>query len=163
MPSEVNCLLAVAAFLSTLLAGLLLAFAMLVMPGLGRLEDREFITAFREIDGIIQRGHPLFVLIWLGSGLTLVGGFALAATKGVFPELFLIGAAILVHGVGIQLPTLRINIPLNNRLQALDLDAMDEEACRLARGQFESLWNRWNRVRTILATTAAAMIWTAIL
>ena len=51
----------VALFLATLLcalvAGFLFAFAVIVMPGIGRLPDREFVRAFQEMDGIIQRGQ----------------------------------------------------------------------------------------------------------
>lgn len=48
------------AVLSTLLVtGLLFTFALLVMPGLGQLEDRAFLRGFQEIDRIIQRSPPL--------------------------------------------------------------------------------------------------------
>ena len=36
--------------------------------------------------------------------------------------------AALVYIFGVQLPTFKINVPLNNRLQSLDAEAMDEEA-----------------------------------
>jgi uncharacterized membrane protein len=64
--------LALAAFLCSLVAGFLLAFALVVMPGIRNLGNREFLRAFREIDGVIQRGHPLFGLVWLGSVVVLL-------------------------------------------------------------------------------------------
>ena len=39
--------------------------------------DREFIHAFQQIDGVIQRGQPLFGMVWIGSALALLAGFAL--------------------------------------------------------------------------------------
>ena len=37
------------------------------MPGLSKLDDKEFIKAFQVTDGIIQNNQPIFILIWLGS------------------------------------------------------------------------------------------------
>jgi uncharacterized membrane protein len=163
MSVELHTVLVAAAFLSTLLAGLLITFAILVMPGLGRLDDRAFLLAFREIDGIIQRGHPAFGLIWLGSGLALVAAVALAFLQRADLDLLLLLAALVIHVLGVQLPTLRVNVPLNNQLQALKLENLDEEAYRAARGRFEGRWNRWNRVRTVLAIAAAALLWAVVL
>ena len=44
--------------------------------------------------------------------------------------------------LGVQLPTAAINIPLNNKLQTLDVDAMNETAQTAARKDFEPRWNR---------------------
>lgn len=163
MSTEVRFTLVSAAFLATLLAGLLIAFSVLVMPGLGRLRDREFLAAFKEIDGIIQRGNPLFGLIWVGSGLALVIGAALAVVQGAELNLVVLVTVALAHLVGIQLPTARINIPMNNEVQALDLETLDAEACAAARNAFEGRWNRWNRIRTVVATVTAVVLWALIL
>ena len=48
----------------------------------------------------------------------------------------------------VQAPTIRFNIPLNNAVQALDIDALDAPALAEARRTFEAPWNRWNRFRT---------------
>jgi hypothetical protein len=36
--------------------------AVVVMPGIRNLGNREFLRAFQEVDRIIQRGHPVFGL-----------------------------------------------------------------------------------------------------
>ena len=64
--------LILATFLCSLVAGLLFAFASVVMPGIRSLNDREFIRAFQVIDGVIQNNQPLFVLVWIGSVVALV-------------------------------------------------------------------------------------------
>ena len=74
--------LTVATLLCSLVAGFLFAFAVVVMPGLRNLPDREFIRAFQEIDGVIQRGQPLFGAVWLGSALAL--GLSIALGLGQF-------------------------------------------------------------------------------
>ena len=48
-----------------------------------------------------------------------------------------------------------INVPLNNRLQALDPATLDAASARQA---FESRWNRSNVARTLCATAASALL-----
>ena len=57
--------LILAAFLCSLVAGFVFAFAFVVMPGIRSLNDREFIRAFQVMDRIIQNNQP--VLCWSGS------------------------------------------------------------------------------------------------
>jgi uncharacterized membrane protein len=65
-------------------------------------------------------------------------------------RVFLVGSALL-YVVGVQVPTFRINVPLNNALQTLDVDALDEDALASARRDFEARWVRWNAIRTVIA------------
>ena len=51
----------------TLVTGFILTYAVVAMPGLSKLDDKEFIRVFRVTDGVIQNNKPLFILIWLGS------------------------------------------------------------------------------------------------
>jgi uncharacterized membrane protein len=124
--------LIVATFLCSLVAGFLLAFAVVAMPGMRRLNDREFIRAFQAIDRVIQDNQPLFLLVWVGSVPALV----LAAVLGIGqlngPGRLLVIVATVAYLFGVQLPTLSINVPLNNRLQAVDVDAVSEDAHRAA-------------------------------
>jgi len=64
--------LLLATFLCSLVAGLLFTFAIVVMPGIGKLDDGGFIRAFQVIDRVIQNKQPLFVLVWVGSAVALV-------------------------------------------------------------------------------------------
>ena len=56
--------LILATFLCSLVAGFLFAFALVAMPGIRSLKDREFIRAFQVMDRVIQNNQPLFVLVW---------------------------------------------------------------------------------------------------
>ena len=58
--------LSIATLFCSLVAGFLFAFVLVVMPGIQRLNDREFIRAFQVIDSIIQNNQPIFVLVWVG-------------------------------------------------------------------------------------------------
>ena len=150
--------LGLAAFLCSLVAGFLLAFAVVVMPGIRNLGDREYLRAFREIDGVIQRGHPLFGLVWLGSVVVLVVGLGLGLGQVVGFDRMLLVLATGIYLLGVQLPTFIVNVPLNNELQAMDVDVANESACRSARNRFEPRWNRWNTIRTALAALTSALL-----
>ena len=151
-------LLILATLLCALTTGLLFTFAVVTMPGIKSLNDGEFIRAFQVMDGVIQNNHPLFILVWVGSVVALL----LTAVLG-FGQLDTVGKAILLTATalylfGVQLPTGVINVPLNNQLQTLDVSKMTQAAQATARLNFEPRWNRWNRMRTAVATLVSTLL-----
>ena len=150
--------LIVATLLCSLVAGFLFAFASVVMPGIKRLNDREFIRAFQVIDGVIQNNQPIFVAVWVGSVVALVisVGLGIGLLDGAKRLLMIL--APLVYILGVQLSTFTINVPLNNKLQALNVDDMDKTALKAARMDFEPRWNLWNLIRTPFASLASALL-----
>lgn len=153
-----NGLLAFATLTTLLVAGLLFTFSLLVMPGLGQLEDRAFLRGFQEIDGIIQRGHPVFAIVWLGSILSLPIALVLGFNQlGGLAQGLLIAATAL-YVLGVQLPTFRGNVPLNNTVQTLEPMTMSEPDLAKARSSFEPAWNRLNVFRTIMCLCVAILL-----
>lgn len=150
--------LILATFLSSLVAGLLFVFAIVVMPGLKRLPDREFLRAFQVIDGVIQNNQPLFMLVWVGSVVALITSAVLGIGQLNGVGRLLIISAALVYVLGVQLPTVMVNIPLNNTLQTLDVDAINQAAQHTARRAFEPRWNRWNAIRTVIASLTSLLL-----
>lgn len=150
--------LSVATVLCSLVAGFLFAFATVIMPGIKNLDDAAFIRAFQVIDGVIQKNQPLFMLVWIGSVLSLIAATALGAWKLAGLDRLLLVAAALVFVIGVQAPTATINIPLNNALKALDTKTMTQPDLRRARDGFESRWNQWNAIRTVLATVVTVLL-----
>ncbi|MDY6981067.1 MAG: anthrone oxygenase family protein [Pseudomonadota bacterium] len=150
--------LIVAAFLCSLVAGFLFAFAVVIMPGINKLDDRAFIRAFQVMDGIIQKNQPLFILVWAGSVVVLIVSSALGIGQldNIGNGLIIISA--LIYIIGVQLPTGIINIPLNKMLQSVDVDAMDAAGHKAARESFEPRWNRWNNIRTVLACLVSVLL-----
>jgi uncharacterized membrane protein len=156
-------ILVVATFLSALVAGLLFVFAVVVMPGIGSLSDRDFIRAFQVIDRVVQNNQPLFLLVWVGSAVAVL----VAAVLGVWhlggiDRWLVIGAAV-IYVIGVQAPTITINVPLNDTLQRLDVSTMSEPARQQARLNFEPRWNQWNVVRTVCASLTSALLMIVIL
>ena len=150
--------LILATFLCSLVAGFLFAFAVVIMPGINNLNDKEFIRAFQVMDGVIQNNQPLFMLVWLGSVLVLIISAVLGIGQLDGVGRLLIISAALIYILGVQLPTITINIPLNNKIQTLDVDGMSEESHKVARENFEPRWNRWNKNRTVLSSLASVLL-----
>ena len=50
-----------------LVTGFVFTYAVIVMPGLAKLTDREFIRAFQVTDELIQNNQPIFMIVWVGS------------------------------------------------------------------------------------------------
>ena len=150
--------LLLATLLCSLVAGFVLAFAVVVMPGINNLSDREFIRAFQVMDGIIQNNQPMFVLVWVGSIVALVASAVLGIGQLEGAERLLMILAVLAYLLVVQLPTFTINIPLNNRLQTLNVDDMDESVQKEARMDFEPRWILWNSIRTIFASLVSSLL-----
>ncbi|QQS41380.1 MAG: DUF1772 domain-containing protein [Acidobacteriota bacterium] len=151
-------ILIITALLVSLVAGFLFAFAVVVMPGVGKMDDLRFVETFRAIDRVIQNNSPLFLLVWAGSG---VGSIASAVVgllylQGVALAFTLTGCAVFIALV--HVPTVAVNVPLNNRLQALDPEKLSVEELKEARNAFEKPWLFWNTVRTVASVLALAML-----
>ncbi len=155
--STFQIVLILATLLCSLVAGFLFAFATVVMPGIKTLNDREFIRAFQVIDGVIQNNQPLLVAVWMGSIVASVAAAGLGFGYLDGTQRLLLISAPLVYLLGVQLSTFTINVPLNNRLQTLNVDTMDKVSLKAARMNFEPGWNRWNLVRTPFAGLASVL------
>ncbi len=148
----------IALLLCSLTAGFLFAFAVVVMPGLKGLDDAAYLRAFQVVDGVIHKGQPLFMVMWVGSIIALLAalGMGLGTLTGL-DRVLLLGAGVLYLG-GVQVPTAAINVPLNHRVQSLNIDELDSGSLRESRRAFEGRWNRWNAVRTGLATASVMLM-----
>ena len=66
--------------------------------------------------------------MWVGSIVALAAAIVLGLGSSTGTDrILLVGAGVVYMG-GVQLPTFMINIPLNNGVQALDIDSLDAGA-----------------------------------
>ena len=144
--------LAISILLCSLVAGIVLAFAIIIMPGIGTLGDRDFLRAFKVMDRVIQNNHPTFLMVWLGSAVAIMALGVLSIWHLDSWNRILAIILSVSYLLGVQLPTITINIPLNNRVQSLDLDHLDESVVADERKKFEPRWLLWNSIRTVVAT-----------
>ena len=103
------------------------------------------------MDGVIQNRQPAFMLVWVGSIVSTILMLVLGRLQVSCDELYLMWLASGLYLLAVQGPTLRFNIPLNNAVQALEIELLSAQKLAEARTQFEAPWNRWNRLRTLNA------------
>ncbi len=152
-----------ATLLVALTAGFLFAFAVVAMPGLKNLNDGEFIRAFQEIDGIIQNNHPLFMLVWMGSVLLLITAAIIGFGQLESLQHNLLLAATVLYIIGVQAPTIAVNVPRNNTIQTVNVDTTNMTALQQARIEFEDVWNRSNQFRTVMSIIVTAILLSLVL
>lgn len=155
--------LVIATLLVSLVAGFLFAFAVVAMPGLKTLKDAEFIRAFQGIDGIIQNNHPLFILVWMGSVLFLIAAAIIGFTQLESLQRNFLLAATVLYILGVQAPTIVLNIPRNNVIQTVNVDTANSTALHQARIDFEDGWNRSNQFRTVMSIIVTAILLSLLL
>ena len=143
--------LIVSTLLCALVTGFIFTYAVVVMPGFAKLDDRDFIRAFQVTDGVIQNNQPLFMLAWVGSIVSVVATMILGFVELHGIERWTFFAIGFVYLMGVQGITIRVHLPLNNRLQRLEIDEMDPESLSKERNKFETRWNYFNNIRTLIA------------
>ena len=147
--------LIVSTLLCALVTGFIFTYAVVVMPGFAKLDDRDFIRAFQVTDGVIQNNQPLFMLAWVGSIVSVVATMILGFIELHGIERWTVFAIGFVYLLGVQGITIRIHLPLNNRLQRLEIDEMDPESLSKERNKFETRWNYFNNIRTLIASAVS--------
>tara|TARA_B000000609_G_scaffold140909_1_gene119468 strand:- start:114 stop:608 length:495 start_codon:yes stop_codon:yes gene_type:complete len=142
----------------SLVTGFIFTYAVVVMPGLSKLNDKEFIRAFQVTDGIIQNNQPLFMLTWVGSIIAILSSIIIAIVFVGISETWLIVLVGVVYLLGVQGITISIHIPLNNHLQQVNIDELNAERLSEERIKFESKWNNFNIIRTIIAFSVSVIL-----
>jgi uncharacterized membrane protein len=132
-------------------AGFILTYAIVIMPGLSNLDDKEFIKAFQVTDGIIQNNQPIFILIWVGSIMSVLGTIITSILSLGILDAWIIIFAGVVYLLVVQGITISIHLPLNKSIQNIDINSSNSETLSKMRKTFETKWNYFNNVRTVVA------------
>jgi len=155
----------ISAALCALVTGFVFTYAVIVMPGLARLNDKEFIRAFQVTDQIIQNKQPVFIAVWVGSILSVVVTMVTALVGSIGSA----GWAVMVIGVayllGVQGITVSVHLPLNNQLKIVRVDEMDSESLHEQRRLFEARWTYFNKIRAVIScvVTVSLMVVSGII
>ena len=134
-----------------LATGFILTYAIVVMPGLSKLDNKEFIKAFQVTDGIIQNNQPIFILIWLGSIISVLSTIIVSIFSLGILEAWLIIFTSVVYLLGVQVITITIHLPLNRHIQKIDINSTNSQTLSYERKNFETKWNYFNNIRTGIA------------
>ena len=137
--------------LGTLLTGFILIYALVIMPGLSKLDDKEFIKVFQVTDGIIQNNKPIFILIWVGSIMSVLSTIITSILSLGILDAWIIIFAGVVYLLVVQGITISIHLPLNKSIQNIDINSSNSETLSKMRKTFETKWNYFNNVQTVFA------------
>jgi uncharacterized membrane protein len=143
-----------------LITGAFYLYAVAIMPGLARTDDRTFVGAFQSIDRAII--NPLFMLNFVGALLFTGLAAALHLDEDHRAVLAWSVAGFVLYLV-VFVSTIRVNVPLNDGLKAAgDPDRIDDLAAVRTRFN-EARWVRWNNLRTVLSLAAFGCLAAALL
>ena len=137
--------------LSALVTGFILTYALVIMPGLSNFDDKEFIKVFQVTDGIIQNNQPIFILIWVGSIMSVLGTIITSILSLGILDAWIIIFVGVVYLLVVQGITISIHLPLNKSIQNIDINSSNSETLSKMRKSFETKWNYFNNVRTVVA------------
>jgi uncharacterized membrane protein len=143
--------LAVATLTTGLVAGVFYAYAVSVNLGLAEQPDAGYVAAMQAINERIQ--NPLFFLSFFGAVLFLLAALAAHSPRPRSSRFWLIALASALYVGGGFLLTVFVNVPLNEALARVALEAFPGELAR-ARAAYEDPWVFWNGVRTVFSFVA---------
>ena len=132
-----------------LAAGLFYGWDCSIIGGLGKLSDKEYLTAFQSINRVIL--NPYFLISFMGSLIALAIATWLNYKTGNLDSFYYLLAATLVYAIGLFGVTMLGNVPLNNLLDRFDISNASTEAINAMRQKFEAKWNMLHHIRTYAA------------
>jgi uncharacterized membrane protein len=140
-------ILIISTLFSGLMAGLFYAWSISVTPGLAKINDGSYLQAFQAMNRAIL--NPSFFIVFFGLVILLPVLSYLTFQASISNQFWYVILATILYLVGIMGVTIGGNVPLNNALEALQIESMTPEQMDVFRKGFESKWNRLNTFRTI--------------
>jgi uncharacterized membrane protein len=151
-----NILLVLTATTTALIAGLFYAWSCSVTIGIGRLSDAAYLEAMQAMNRAIL--NPVFFLSFLGTVILLPLSTYLHYGQPISVRFWFLLAATLVYIIGGFGITMVGNVPLNETLDAFNLQAASQEAIAVQRAKFEGPWNNLHTVRTVACVLALVLV-----
>lgn len=154
-------ILLAAAVTTCLSAGIFYAYAVSVVPGIGRLRDGAYLSAIQSINRAIL--NPWFLVVFMAPVFLLPFSAWQQFARPADAAWWALVAAAVIYIVGVFGVTVAANVPLNEWLDKQDLTQAGERAMQEWRQRFEGPWNRWNTVRTVASVLACILSLWAVL
>lgn len=161
MPATQTIILTLTALTTALMAGLFFAYSCSVNPGLNRLSDAAYLAAMQSINRAIQ--NPIFFAGFFGAAILLPFSTYRHYEPSPSGRFWLLLAATIIYLVGVLGVTVVGNVPLNEALDAVDLQSATAQEMAARRARFEQPWNRLNTVRTVSAIMAIVLVISGLL
>ena len=158
MDSLILAILIAAAVGSGMMAGLFCSFSYFIMKALAQIPSAHGMGAMQAINRVIVR--PAFLAVFLGTGAACLLAVGLGwQTLGKEALTYAIAGGA-VHVIGSVIVTIACNVPLNDRLAAVDPES-DEGATMWQ--VYLLTWTRWNHVRSVATIASTVLLILAVL
>lgn len=148
MPLAVSAAL-VALMLGGAIFGFFYAWVCSTMWGLDRLPPATAIAAMQAMNASVR--NVVFAPAFFATGPVMLIAAALAWRAGADRAALALGAAGVIYIAGAMLPTLIVNVPMNEALAAADPASPDAAAIW---GAYSPRWQAWNVARTVASGAA---------
>tara|TARA_B110000014_G_C19762969_1_gene397258 strand:+ start:125 stop:619 length:495 start_codon:yes stop_codon:yes gene_type:complete len=142
----------------SLVGGFIFTYAIVVMPGLSDLNDKDFLRAFQKTDAIIQNNQPIFMFTWIGSIVAMLTTILVSLVSVGLSETWLIVLVGVAYLLGVQGITVAIHLPLNNHIQKVKIEELNDKTLADERLKFETKWNFFNNIRTVVAISVSLLL-----
>ncbi len=139
----------IAVLLTGLSAGFFYAWEVSVIQGTKLISDKSYLETMQSINRAII--NPAFLLIFMGSMIVLAASSYLQYKGGVNLSFWFILSATVVYVIGTFGVTMGGNVPLNEALDALNLNTTGAEELRNFRMAYEVKWNKLHTIRTLFS------------
>ena len=154
---KIHTIILLLASLSTgIMAGIFFIWTNAVKPGIGKLNDMGYLSAFQSMNRVIL--NPTFIGIFIAPVILIP--LATFLHFDIFPvyKFWMLLAATLFYWIGTFGVTIRGNIPLNDILDKTNLDNISPEQAKSLRERIENKWNSFNLIRTLTSVCAFILL-----
>ena len=141
------------------IAGFFYAYACSVMVGLEVIDPRQAIVAMQGINATVR--NVAFAPAFFGTPVAALVTALLFAHRRRKTAAWCMAAAALVYVTGAFLPTLLVNVPMNEALAQLSVPDNPAEAARVW-SDYARPWTWWNILRTAFSLLALLLVGLAL-
>lgn len=139
--------------LFALIAGFFYAYSVDVMRGLDLIKPNSAIEAMQSIN--LEVKNPVFfVTFFLTPILALLAAFLLKKEGNKKSAYFIMVAAV-VYILGAFLPTILVNVPMN---EALALVKLENNQADTIWNEYSPRWTTWNTIRTVFSSISVLLV-----
>ncbi len=154
-----GCLMALTLILTGAIAGFFYAYTSSVMRGLDAIPAAHAIVAMQGINATVR--NWMFAPAFFGAPVAAIVTGALLGWRHHRTAALLMLLAAMIYLAGALLPTLLVNVPMNEALATVTVPADPQTADRLWRA-YSGPWTWWNTLRTLFSFASVLVVGLAI-
>jgi uncharacterized membrane protein len=155
----IGCLMALTLILTGAIAGFFYAYTSSVMRGLDAIPAAHAIVAMQGINATVR--NWIFAPAFFGAPVAAVVTGALLQWLHLKRAALLMFLAAVIYIAGAFLPTLLVNVPMNETLAMVTVPADPQAADHLWR-EYSAPWTWWNTLRTLFSLASLLLVGLAI-